>query len=218
MDQTLLAFLGEYGLFAILLAILLEYACFPVSSEIILPVSGMLAAQIHTPLWTLIFLSVLAGLVGCSVCYWVGRCGDRVLKRLLRRFPKMARQFEKTCDWQRKYGTLAVMIGRVIPIFRTYISFVSGIIRQSYGVFLLFSSVGIAVWNTLLLSLGYFLGESANGLIPMLKRCLILLALLVLAAVAVRLFRKRKKASRHLKQSAPRSCVCSDTSSRVRHL
>ncbi|MCL1964419.1 MAG: hypothetical protein FWF69_05090, partial [Firmicutes bacterium] len=54
-------------------------------------------------------------------------------------------------------GGLSVMVARVIPLFRTWVSFASGLARQPFGLFALYSSIGILIWNTLLLLSGHYL-------------------------------------------------------------
>ena len=59
-------------------------------------------------------------------------------------------------------GRLAVCVGRIIPICRTYIAFVAGACGQSYPAYVIFSSIGITIWNTLLICLGYYFYNYRN--------------------------------------------------------
>lgn len=193
MEEQLLMFLGEYGVLSVFVVILLEYACFPVSSEIVLPISGMIAAKIKTPLVLMILLSVLAGLIGSTICYLIGRFSFKVLENILKKFPKMALSLEKTCNWQRRHQKVSVMFARVIPIFRTYISFVSGMVKQNYLQFLLFSSIGIFVWNSFLIGAGFVLGESSDSVIILIERFLIFIAIIFLFAFVLKKFISYRK-------------------------
>ena len=193
--------LSHYGMFAIFLLIMIEYACFPISSEIVLPLSGMVAAQLGHKVTFVILISVIAGILGSSFCYFLGRIGgNAMMECMLCRFPKAARQFQKTCDWQQKYGKLSVMIARVIPIFRTYISFAAGITKQNYLVFVVYSGIGILSWNTILISCGYLLGENFDVLGPYFcaysKWVLILLAAVITIVIIVKKMRNKKKCSK----------------------
>lgn len=151
----------QYGLFAIFIIILLEYACFPVSSEIVLPFSGAVASISDIPFLVILPVSVLAGLIGTSICYWIGRYGGTpLLKKIVQRFPKTKKSMNASYASFEKYGTYAVCIFRVIPLCRTYIAFIAGALGQNYLVFLISSFIGITVWNTFLIGLGYFLKEN----------------------------------------------------------
>ena len=81
------SFLNTYGMPAMLLFILLEYACFPVSSEIVLPFCGALAARQGIFYPFLVLLSAVAGLLGTTLCYGLGRLGGNPLLGKIRTGP-----------------------------------------------------------------------------------------------------------------------------------
>lgn len=151
----------DYGLIAMFLIIMLEYACFPVSSEIVLPFSGAIACSQNIHFFVILTASVIAGLIGTTFCYVVG-CygGSAILGRLIKKFPKTEKGLNSSYRKFEKYGASAVCFARVIPICRTYIAFISGTMKQSYSVFLLSSFIGITIWNTMLIGTGYFLQDN----------------------------------------------------------
>ena len=159
--SELLSFFDTYGLLAMFVLILAEYACFPISSEIVLPFAGSFAASQGLSFPLLLSSSILAGLLGTSLCYWFGRFGGTyLLEKLSNRFPSTKGPLTASFESFEKYGLLAVGIGRVIPLCRTYIAFVAGAFKQSYISFLFASLVGISIWNTLLIGIGYFFREN----------------------------------------------------------
>lgn len=161
--QVFTKFIEEYGLFAMILLIFLEYACFPVSSEIILPFSGAVASAANIPFLIILPLSVIAGLLGTSVCYALGRYGgNTILDRICGRFPKMAKGIINSKEKFEFYGNPAVLFGRMIPICRTYIAFIAGTAKQPLKKYLIFSSIGITIWNTILIGIGYIMRENWN--------------------------------------------------------
>ena len=159
--ETVLSLFDRYGIFAMILIIFLEYACFPISSELVLPFSGAVARAEGVSFFLLLPLSVLAGLLGTGLCYLAGRIGgDAVLTKLVKRFPKTEKAITASRTKFTKYGAGAVCIGRVIPLCRTYIAFVAGAVGQSPSVYFPYSLLGITIWNSALLSLGYFLQDN----------------------------------------------------------
>jgi membrane protein DedA with SNARE-associated domain len=151
----------EYGLLAMFVIILIEYACFPISSEIVLPFSGAVASLQHVNYFTILPLSVLAGLIGTSFCYTVGRIGGRALiDRLITKFPKAEKGILSSQSKFQQYGSLAVCFGRLIPLCRTYIAFIAGASGQSFLIYLVSSFFGITVWNAILIGLGFLLREN----------------------------------------------------------
>ena len=179
--------IDRYGLAAVFLAILLEYACFPVPSEIVLPFAGAFASLRSIAFWRILLLSIAAGLGGCAVCYLAGRFGDRLLDRLGRRFPRLREGLDASRRWFDRYGGLSVMFGRVLPICRTYISLIAGLSRQNPIRFLAYSAVGIAVWNTVLVGLGFRLAADWGSITVMVRKytCFLLPVVLVLIFVIV---------------------------------
>lgn len=162
MDQ-LLQWIESYGTPAIILLIALEYACFPISSELVLPFAGAFGAGIGISLPLLILYSSAAGLAGTSLTYAIGRYGGSpLLEKIMARFPSSKKPILASYRTFGDRGRLAVCVGRIIPICRTYIAFVAGACGQSYPAYVIFSSIGITIWNTLLICLGYYFYNYRN--------------------------------------------------------
>ncbi|SFR68929.1 DedA family protein [Anaeromicropila populeti] len=159
--ETLLHLIHQYGLPGMFFLIMIEYACFPISSEIVLPFSGAMASTQQIDYLLILAVSVIAGLLGTSFCYFVGRLGGfPILERLCKKHPKMQKSMDSCYQYFDKHGRSAVCIGRVIPICRTYIAFVAGALKLKYSVFLLASFAGISLWNSILIGLGYLFREN----------------------------------------------------------
>lgn len=146
----------QYGLLAMFLIILIEYACFPISSEIVLPFSGAFASIQGIPFLIVLPLSVIAGLIGTSLCYLIGYYGGHfIINKIRHKYPKSNKGLDSSHNFFDKYGKYAVCMGRVIPICRTYIAFFAGIAKLNFITYIISSAIGITVWNTLLIGLGY---------------------------------------------------------------
>jgi len=151
----------EYGLVAMFIIIMLEYACFPVSSEIVLPFSGAVASVNHTSFLVILPLSIIAGLIGTGICYAVGWFGGgAILSAIKRKFPKSEKGINSAYERFHTHGASAVCIGRVIPLIRTYIALVAGAAKLNPVTYFTASALGITIWNTLLIGLGYALREN----------------------------------------------------------
>jgi len=188
----------NYGLIAIFLIIMLEYACFPVSSEIILPLCGAVASANRTNFLVILPLSVLAGLIGTGICYAVGWFGGgAIINAIKRKFPKTEKSINASYERFNENGAWAVCLGRVIPLIRTYIALVAGAAKLNPVTYFFASMLGITIWNTLLIGLGYSLRENygrvavyyqryKHNLIPVL---IITAAYLIINAI----YKRRKK-------------------------
>lgn len=148
--------LGYGGVFA---ATALEYGCFPVSSEILLPFIGYMASQGGQSLFITILFASGGGVLGSLCCYFIGRAGGSALERLSERFQTISLGIERAQTVFCKYGAASVFLARVFPIARTYISFPAGMAKMPLLPFCTYSALGAFLWNTALISGGYFLGS-----------------------------------------------------------
>ena len=151
MDR-LISYILHNGLPALFLFIFLEYACFPISSEVILPFSGYIS-KVNDISFPIIFLiSLVAGLLGTLVCYGIGYIfGYKLINAINGRFPSMESKFNKSFAFFNRHGSFAVCLGRIIPLVRTYISFVAGIAKMNFLRYVVFSTIGIGLWNFVLI-------------------------------------------------------------------
>ena len=160
MWNTLTDLVNSLGYLGIFTATSLEYGCFPVSSEVLLPFIGYFVNQGGLSLFGAIAVSTLGGVVGSLFCYLLGRFGKHFIeKKLCVKFKSVKKGIDKAKEVFRKYGKQSVFIARVFPIARTYISFPAGLAGMGVGVFTLYTFMGALIWNTLLISAGFLLGE-----------------------------------------------------------
>jgi membrane protein DedA with SNARE-associated domain len=152
-----------YGGIAILMAI--ESACIPLPSELIMPFAGYLVyAGTMKLLWV-----ATAGAIGCNlgslVAYEIGSYGGRPLVERYGRWILMGR---RELDWADRFflrwGYLAVFIGRLLPVIRTFIALPAGIARMPRGRFHLYTFLGSWPWCLALAYFGMKMGENWRGI------------------------------------------------------
>jgi len=149
---------NKWGLLAVFVLIGLEYACFPLPSEIVLPFAGFLASINKYSVVGVIILSSIAGYIGCLICYLVGYYGGHYLyNKIYNKFKKWQKGLDVASNKFNKYGNLSVFVCRLIPLCRTYISFFAGLFKQNFFKYSFYSILGILIWNIVLIMLGYVL-------------------------------------------------------------
>lgn len=159
MIDTLKGMVDSFGYIGIFIATSLEYGCFPVSSEVLLPFIGFFVFGGEMSLLGAILVSTAGGIAGSLVCYCFGRFGRRFIeKTLCSKYSSLKKGLEKAGRVFDKYGSKSVLIARVFPIARTYISIPAGLMGMNVYVFVIYTAVGSFAWNTMLISAGYFLG------------------------------------------------------------
>ena len=149
---------GGYGGIALLMA--LESACIPLPSEVIMPFAGYLTS---TGRFSLLAVA-LAGAVGCNVgstiAYWIGATGGR---SFVDRYGGWVLLDHHDLDQAERFfgrfGTVAVLIGRLLPVVRTFIALPAGMARMRQAPFQLYTFVGSFVWCYVLAYVGEQLGR-----------------------------------------------------------
>lgn len=190
----LMSFVDRFGYLGVFFSTALEYACFPVSSEILLPFIGCCVYNGSMSLTKCIGISILGAAIGCSVCFFAGRFGRHIIKKLSSK-SVVKKGIEKSERKFRKYGSFSVFIFRLFPISRTYISFPAGMSGMAYSKFLLYSVLGALVWNSVLIGIGYLLGEHWNNFAVFFSSHKGLINIIFIAAcavIALKMLRNRK--------------------------
>ena len=93
-----------------------------------------------------------------------GRSGPRRSHAFLDRLPLVETEdVDKTFEWFERHGRSAVFFGRMVPIVRSFISVPAGVVRMPFGQFLLFTTAGSLIWNSVLIGLGVAAGDFIAG-------------------------------------------------------
>ena len=185
---------GYSGIFGLML---LESSSLPIPSEVILPFAGYLVSNGQLNFWVTVLIATIAGIAGSLVDYYIGLKGVQALAkhRILGRVLFSTDQLKFAARWFNRYGSIMVFAGRLIPGFRTLVSFPAGAVKMSLAKFSAFTLAGCLVWNTLLIYVGYYLGTNWKEVAGVSQYIIIgvIAALAVLiAAYLVRRKRKRK--------------------------
>jgi len=171
-DKHLLEFVRDYGswVYAILFTIVFAETGFVVTpflpGDSLLFAAGALSARGDLSITAMLALLIVAAFTGNTVNYAVGRfIGPRVFgesgtsSRLLNR-----EYLNRAHDFFERYGGKAVILGRFVPIVRTFVPFVAGAAQMTSASFVLYNGVGAIAWVSLCLGAGWFFGN-----IPVIK-------------------------------------------------
>ncbi|WP_051393745.1 DedA family protein [Glycomyces arizonensis] len=173
--------LGEVG---VGLALAIETIFPPVPSELILPVAGYLSYDGKMNFGLVMLCASIGSLLGGWFYYYVGLAFGRERTRWL--FEKLplfeVKDFELAERVFAKWGVVAVLAGRCLPIVRSVISIPAGIERMPFWKFTLFTLIGSTVWNSIWVGLGFGFGRQIE---PVLNRYSGLLSNIVLGIIAV---------------------------------
>ena len=136
----------------------------PIPSELILPLAGFTAARGDLSLPLVVVAGTAGALAGALFWYAIGRwVGCRRLKHWAERHGRWLtiapEEVDQAARRFREHGGRSVLIGRMIPAVRTLISIPAGVSEMPLGSFLLYTTVGTAIWTSFLASAGYLLED-----------------------------------------------------------
>jgi membrane protein DedA with SNARE-associated domain len=176
LTSSLTSLIGNHGIYAVFGLMAID-AVFPAASELVLAYAGALASgafagqhvdlfgsRISSHAWAFVAMA-LAGtfgyLAGSIVGWAIGLYGGRpLLESRGRWFHLGPDQLDRAERWFDRWDDLAVLIGRVTPVVRSFISIPAGIFRMPLGRYTVLTLIGSAVWAFALAGAGYGLGNS----------------------------------------------------------
>jgi membrane protein DedA with SNARE-associated domain len=156
----LVGLIASGGYTAVVLLMAIQSACIPIPSEVIMPLAGYALA--HTQ-WQLIVLTTLASL-GCNLgsipAYWVGARGGRPMVERYGRYVLLSRRDLDLAErFFAHYGSITVLVGRMLPIVRTFIALPAGIAKMNQVRFHIYTFLGSWPWCYVLAYVGMKLGD-----------------------------------------------------------
>ena len=192
--QNIVLNLGYPGLFVL---IMLESTLIPIPSELVMPFAGYLAMKGEFSLPVILVINSAAALVGSGICYWLGVVGGKpLLVKYGKFFLVRAKDLERTESFFSRHGKATILIGRFLPVVRHIISVPAGIARMPLVPFFTQTFIGSTIWGTVLILLGYKLGDRSVEIAHKLKHVDLLIGVAiigVLLALVIRFVVRRRR-------------------------
>jgi Uncharacterized membrane-associated protein len=166
MQAWILYIMDTLGYGGIALLILIENLFPPIPSEVILTFGGFMTTYTKLEVSGVIIASTIGSLTGAIILYKIGSLltHDKLITLLDGKVGKLLRfkkdDVQKTMKNFNQYGSSSVFFGRCIPIIRSLVSLPAGMARMPMPKFLILTTIGSLIWNTLLIALGAFFGAS----------------------------------------------------------
>lgn len=153
--------ISTYGYIGIFVIVFLESGIFfPLPGDSLIFTAGLLAPVLHFNIIFLALLVFLAAFLGGIVGYYIGTKLD-----FLYRYPFFRKTFKKKYTdeahaFLERHGLSAMVLSRFMPVIRTFLPIVAGMVRMKYSDFLKFSFLGALIWSIAFVLGGYFLGQT----------------------------------------------------------
>jgi membrane protein DedA with SNARE-associated domain len=181
--------LRDLGYAGLALLMLVETVFPPIPSEAVLPLAGYLVERGEFAFAAVLATSTAGSVLGAVVLYEAARHGGRPFALRFLRFARLEEsRLQEAERWFARRGALIVLLGRCVPGMRSLVSLPAGLLRMPRWEYLLFTTLGSAVWNGVLVGAGYALGsqwEQVSDVVGPVSRPLVVLALLGTATLIV---------------------------------
>ena len=184
--------IGNWGLPAVFVLMLLESACIPIPSEAIMPFAGFAVSQGHMSLAGIVLAGVAGNLCGSWVSYGVGYRGGRPFVERYGRYVLLRiHHLELAERFFARYGPITVFFARMVPIVCTFISLPAGFGRMRFWKFTLYTVMGSLPWVLMLGFVGEKLGSNWKKIDPLLHYLDYAVVVAVVALVVWMVLRRR---------------------------
>jgi membrane protein DedA with SNARE-associated domain len=159
--STLVALIAGGGYFSVVLLMAIQSACIPIPSEVIMPLAGYALCHTQAQLILLAVVASLASNLGSIPAYWVGARGGRPMVERYGSYLLLSRHdLDRVDRFFVRFGSVAVLLGRMLPIIRTFIAFPAGVAKMNQLRFHIYTFIGSFPWCYALAYVGMKLGAS----------------------------------------------------------
>lgn len=204
MEDYILNILSKFSYLGIFFLIFIENVFPPIPSELILVFGGFISKSLNLNFLLLVVFATLGSSTGAIILYYAGKkiplekMENFLEKKWVKRLGFKPGDIKKSLKYFEKYSTFAVFFGRCVPVVRSLISIPAGMQNMSLRKFLIYTTIGSGIWNTLLIYIGRVTQDKwKEGLLILERYSNRILGLIILAFVikvlVKRFLEKRKK-------------------------
>jgi len=189
--NTIVNLLNQTGYLGIFLLMVAESATLPVPSEVVLPLGGYLVSQGRLEFWSTVAVATVGSMVGTMVDFGIGYyLGRPAVLRYGRIVGFSEKRLGTTAKWFAVHGRSVVLLARFVPLLRTLIAFPAGIVGMDVKRFMIYSAVGILVWDIALVYLGDLAGQNSTAIANTLQVYFLPLGVAALVIAGVLVYRE----------------------------
>lgn len=200
MEQIMIDIMNSFGYFGIFFLIMIENIFPPIPSELILTFGGFMTVSSNMTIVGVIIAATFGSLLGAGILYGIGKLlnKERLIKIVTSKYGKLLRvkpkDIEAADKWFDTKGSITVLICRCVPIVRSLISIPAGMSDMPIPKFLVYTTIGSAVWNTFLVCVGAFAGDKKDAILGVIDNIshIVLILLVIIFVGFVIWFYKRK--------------------------
>ena len=201
MQAAIISIMNKFGYFGVFFLIAVENIFPPIPSEVILLFGGFMTTYSKINILGVIIASTLGSLVGALILYYIGKIlnKERLKKIVKGKIGKIlrlkAKDIDKADEWFDTKGNKTVFFCRFVPILRSLISIPAGMSEMPMPKFLIYTTIGSAIWNAVLTIAGSIVGDKWETIVDIFDKYshITLIVLIILFIGAITYFYKKRK-------------------------
>lgn len=200
MENLVIEIMNNYGYLGIGLLILIENIFPPIPSELILTFGGFMTINSNITIIGVIIASTIGSLLGAIALYYIGKIlnKERLIKIVKSKYGKLLRikpkDIESADKWFDTKGNKTVFFCRFVPVVRSLISIPAGMSEMPMLKFIIYTTLGSLIWNTILICIGAFAGDKKDYIINIIDNAsyVILFIIIIVCCIFVYKFYKKR--------------------------
>ncbi len=211
---TLLEAFGPWVIAGIALVVFIESGVlFPfLPGDSLLVTAAVLRDQLNVSIWALLAVGFVAAFLGDQVGFWLGQKFGRKLFKADARVLKL-QYLHAAEDFFAKHGPAALVLGRFVPIVRTYVPVAAGTAQMPYRHFIGWNVTGAALWVLSMNLVGVFLGN-IPGIADSIEKIMLLIVFISVAPIIIKALYERHKLKKRATIMEETAAVRSDNAAR----
>lgn len=195
MDNIVIEIMNNYGYLGIGLLILIENLFPPIPSELILTFGGFMTIDSNMSIIGVIIASTIGALLGAIALYYIGKIlnKERLIKIVKSKYGKLLRikpkDIEAADKWFDTKGNKTVFFCRFVPVVRSLISIPAGMSEMPMLKFIIYTTLGSLIWNTLLVCIGAFAGEKKDYILNIIDSASYIILFIIFVVCCIFIYR-----------------------------
>ena len=202
MENLIIEIMNNYGYIGIGLLIFIENLFPPIPSEVILTFAGFMTTNTKMTLIGVIIAATIGSIIGAIVLYYIGKIlnKERLIKIVTSKYGKFLKikpkDIEAADKWFDEKGNKTVFFCRFVPVVRSLISIPAGMSEMPILKFIIYTTLGSALWNTLLVTIGAFAGDKKDYILEIIdnvSHIILIIIIIIILIFIYRFYRKKTK-------------------------
>lgn len=159
--ESLAAFISQIGYLGIFIGMFIESTLVPIPSELVMIPAGIAASKGLMNIYLATIIGIFGNVMGAIFSYYLAlKLGHPILVKIGKYFFVTEETLLKIERFFAKHGPLSVFMGRLLIGFRHFISLPAGLAKMDIKLFIIYTTLGSAIWTTILSGVGFFIGEN----------------------------------------------------------